>query len=48
MIALAAHGVGSSSAIRKVLTKTHSEEDLYASIMEAEREYIRTRLFWDD
>ncbi|GGP20470.1 ATP-dependent helicase [Thermocladium modestius] len=48
LIALAAHGVGSSSAIRKVLTKTHSEEDLYASIMEAEREYIRTRLFWDD
>jgi len=48
LIALASHGVGSSSAIRKVLVKAHNEEELYASIMEAEREYVRTRLFWDN
>lgn len=47
LYALAAHGVGASTALRKVLSKASTEEELFLAILEAEKEYIRTRQFWD-
>ena len=47
LIALAARGVGPKTAI-KVLRETMdlSERDFYLKLLEAERQYIRTRRFW--
>lgn len=47
IIALSAHGIGPSTVIRKVLSRVKSEEELYVAILEAEREFLRTREFWD-
>ncbi len=47
LIALAAHGVGTTSAIKKILTKASTEEELYLHILEVEKEYLRTRKFWE-
>jgi ATP-dependent Lhr-like helicase len=49
IIALAARGVGPRSASR-VLMKSHAKDDyeFYAAIIEAEKEYSRTRPFWGD
>lgn len=46
-IVMTGRGVGPSTAVR-VLRKLHrTEEDFYVDILKAEREYARTRLFWD-
>jgi ATP-dependent Lhr-like helicase len=46
-IVMSGRGVGPTTAIR-VLRKLHrTEEDFYVDILKAEREYARTRLFWD-
>jgi ATP-dependent Lhr-like helicase len=46
-IVMSGRGVGPSTAVR-VLRKLHrTEDDFYIDILKAEREYARTRLFWD-
>jgi len=46
-IVMSGRGVGPNTAVR-VLRKLHrTEEDFYVDILKAEREYARTRLFWD-
>jgi ATP-dependent Lhr-like helicase len=46
-VVMSGRGVGPTTAIR-VLRKLHrTEEDFYVDILKAEREYARTRLFWD-
>ncbi|MGC9778124.1 MAG: DEAD/DEAH box helicase [Candidatus Heimdallarchaeota archaeon] len=49
IIALAARGIGPSSASR-VLMKSYSKDDyeFYSEIINAEKEYSRTRPFWGD
>ena len=47
IVVLSGRGVGPATATR-ILRKVHrTEEDLYLDILKAEREYARTRLFWD-
>ena len=45
VIALAGRGVGPSTAIR-ILNRAKTEEELMELILEAEKTYIRTRVFW--
>ena len=45
-IALAARGIGPEVA-KRVLRESEDEEELYRNILKAEREYARTRQFWD-
>lgn len=46
-IVMSGRGVGPATATR-ILRRIHrNEEDLYVDILKAEREYARTRLFWD-
>jgi len=46
-IVMSGRGVGPTTAVR-VRRKLHrTEEDFYVDILKAEREYARTRLFWD-
>lgn len=46
-IVMSGRGVGPTTAVR-VLRKLHrTEDDFYVDILKAEREYARTRLFWD-
>ena len=48
LYALAAHGVGSTTALRKIFSKiTSSDEEFFQAILEAEKEYIKTRQFWE-
>ena len=47
VIVLSGRGVGPATATR-ILRRVHrTEQDLYVDILKAEREYARTRLFWD-
>ncbi len=46
-IVLAARGVGPTTATRILRNRTGREDDLYLSILRAEREFERTRMFWD-
>jgi ATP-dependent Lhr-like helicase len=47
IIVMSGRGVGPATATR-ILRKLHrKEDDLYVDILKAEREYARTRLFWD-
>lgn len=46
VIALAGRGVGPETA-KRVLLATRKEDDLYKNILKAERNYARTRRFWD-
>jgi ATP-dependent Lhr-like helicase len=46
-IVLAARGVGPITAVRILRTRILKEDDLYLSILKAEREFERTRMFWD-
>ncbi len=47
VIVMSGRGVGPATA-RRILRKVHHKEvDLYVDILKAEREYARTRLFWD-
>ena len=45
VIALAGRGVGPSTAIR-ILNRAKTEDELIELILEAEKTYIRTRIFW--
>jgi len=46
-IVLAARGVGPTTATRILRTHMTKEDDLYLRILRAEREFERTRMFWD-
>ena len=47
IIALSARGIGPTTA-SKILSKYHeNEEEFYADILEAEKEYLRTRPYWN-
>jgi ATP-dependent Lhr-like helicase len=48
LIALVARGVGPTNAVR-ILHKYHpTEDDFNTDIIRAERDYARTRMFWDN
>lgn len=47
VLAMAARGVGPRTAARILRQPVRSEMEFYAEILKAEREYQRTRLFWD-
>jgi len=47
LIVLAARGVGPETAAKILSKKYDDENDFYLEILNAEREYIRTRAFWD-
>lgn len=46
VIALAARGVGPHSAVKAL--SSSSEEEFYLSLYELERNYVRTRKYWDE
>jgi ATP-dependent Lhr-like helicase len=47
VVVMSGRGVGPATATR-ILRRVHrTQEDLYLDILKAEREYARTRLFWD-
>ena len=46
VIAQAARGVGPEVA-KRILIATLAKEDLYKNILRAERNYARTKRFWD-
>jgi len=47
VLTLAARGVGPATAARVLRRYVRSEAEFYTEILKAEREYQRTRLFWD-
>jgi len=47
VIVMSGRGVGPTTATRILRKLHHKEADLYVDILKAEREYARTRLFWD-
>ncbi len=47
VIALAARGVGPQNAARIIAKLREDEDDFYRDILRREREYARTRSFWD-
>ncbi len=47
LYALSAHGVGATTAMRKILSKARADEELFMLIVEAEKDYVKTRRFWD-
>jgi ATP-dependent helicase Lhr and Lhr-like helicase len=47
VVVLSGRGVGPATATRVLRRLHHTEQDLYLDILKAEREYARTRLFWD-
>jgi len=47
VIALAARGVGPHNAARVINKLRENEDDFYRDILEREREYARTRSFWE-
>ena len=46
-IVLAARGVGPTTATRILRNRSTREDDLYLKVLRAEREFERTRMFWD-
>ena len=46
-IVLAARGVGPTTATRILRSRFTREDDLYLNVLRAEREFERTRMFWD-
>ena len=46
-VVLAARGVGPATATRILRSHITKEDDLYLSVLKAEREFERTRMFWD-
>jgi len=47
VIVMTGRGVGPATATRILRRPHRTEQDLYVDILKAEREYARTRLFWD-
>ena len=47
VVVLAARGIGPTTAVRLLRRPYRGEDDLYQAILQAEREYLRTRIFWD-
>jgi ATP-dependent Lhr-like helicase len=47
VVALAGRGIGPTTAIRIFRRYRKSEDDFYLNILKAERDYTRTRMFWD-
>ncbi len=47
VIALAARGVGPEHAARVIAKLREDEDEFYRDLLEREREYARTRAFWD-
>jgi ATP-dependent Lhr-like helicase len=47
VIALSARGIGPRNAARVINKHREREADFYRDILEREREYARTRSFWD-
>ena len=47
ILTMAARGVGPVIASRILRKPIHNEAEFYSEILKAEREYQRTRLFWD-
>lgn len=47
VIAQAGRGIGPTTAIRIFRRHSKSEDDFYLNILKAERDYTRTRMFWD-
>jgi ATP-dependent Lhr-like helicase len=47
IIVMSGRGVGPATATRILRKIHHKDGDLYVDILKAEREYARTRLFWD-
>jgi len=47
VIALAARGVGPTTATRILRRPHHREDEFYVDILKAERNFARTRSFWD-
>ena len=48
IIALASRGIGPQTASRILARKFNSEFDFYKALWNAEKEYARTRAFWDE
>src|SRR2546425_8616775 len=46
-VVLAARGVGPTTGARILRARTTGDEDFYLNILKAEREFERTRMFWD-
>jgi ATP-dependent Lhr-like helicase len=47
IIAMSGRGVGPVTAARILRKSFRNEGEFYVGILKAEREYARTRLFWD-
>jgi len=47
VVALAARGVGPTNAVRILRNYHRTEDDFYMDVIRAERDYARTRMFWD-
>ena len=47
IIAMSGRGVGPTTAIRILRHFCRTEEEFYTEVLKAEREYARTRMFWD-
>ncbi|WP_291766808.1 DEAD/DEAH box helicase [Caldivirga sp. UBA161] len=47
LIALSAYGVGTAT-VRRILSNAGNDDELFLNILEAEREYVRTKAFWAD
>ncbi|MBS7643553.1 DEAD/DEAH box helicase [Candidatus Bathyarchaeota archaeon] len=46
-IAMAGRGIGPTTAVRILRKSYKTEEEFYMNILAAERNYLRTRMFWD-
>ena len=47
VMTLRAHGVGPTTAVRILHTRFRNEEEFIMAIIRAERNFVRTRMFWD-
>lgn len=47
VVTMAARGVGPTTASRILQRRFRSEDEFYLAILRAERDYLRTRMFWD-